>query len=268
MSTDTIFVPLFVPANRADRFEKAAASGADAVILDLEDAVADQDKHRARSLLRCDFTNLPVIVRINASGSSWHEQDLAAVMSLPVAAVMLPKSEDPQRVGQVCRVLKNHAPLWALIESAQGLSSARAIAALEGVSRLVFGSIDFCADLGCAHLPDILLPARSELVLASRLAGIAAPIDGITAQLENQDEIFRDACHSRALGMGGKLCVHPRQIAEVRRAFAPTEEEIGWANRVLSSAHGAVAVDGEMVDEPVKLRARAVLANAAKWAKK
>lgn len=253
-----IRAPLFVPANRPERFAKAAVSGADAVILDLEDAVAFDAKDVARAALATEFTDLPVLVRINAHGTQWHDADMAAVAALQVTAVILPKAED----AVICTVVAKTTgkPVVALIESALGLAQARAIAAADGVKRLAFGSIDFCADLGCEHLRDVLLPARSELVLASRLAGIAAPIDGVTVQLEDLAISHGDASHARFLGMTGKLCIHPKQIEAVRRAFAPTNKEIDWARRVLASGDGAVSVDGAMVDEPVRIRARAILA--------
>ncbi|MDO9638305.1 MAG: CoA ester lyase [Pseudotabrizicola sp.] len=250
--------PLFVPANRPERFAKAALSGADAVILDLEDAIAAKDKDSARGALRCDFTSLPVIVRVNAIGTTWHMHDLAAVAGLPLAAVMLPKAEDPAACAAVARLTGK--PVIALVETALGLAQARAIAAAPGVVRLAFGSIDFCADLGCAHTHDILLPVRLELVLASRLARIDAPIDGVTVVLDDPAISQADAGHARTLGMTGKLCIHPRQIAAIRAALGPSPAETDWAHRVLASGDGAVTLDGEMVDEPVRVRARAILA--------
>jgi citrate lyase subunit beta/citryl-CoA lyase len=259
-----IRAPLFVPANRPERFAKAAASGADAVILDLEDAVAAEAKDRARAALDTGFTDLPVIVRINACGTEWHEADVAAVAALRPAGVILPKAEDAEMVAGVAAALDG-VPVIALVETARGLANARAMAAA-GVARLAFGSVDFCADLACAHLREVLLPVRLELVLASRLAGIAAPIDGVTVQLDDLSVSHDDAAHARALGMTGKLCIHPRQITEVRRAFAPTEKEIDWARRVIASGDGAASVDGAMVDEPVRIRARAILAEAGSGA--
>jgi citrate lyase subunit beta / citryl-CoA lyase len=253
----TIRTPLFVPADRPDRFSKAAASGADAVILDLEDAVAADAKGTARDALATSFTELPVIVRINAYGTPWHQADLVAVANLSAAGIMLPKAEDPAVCAGVAKAAGK--PLIALIESARGLANARQIAATDGVARLAFGSIDYCADLGCNHLREILLPARMELVLASRLAGIAPPLDGVTAELNDLGVSFDDAAHSRMVGMAGKLCIHPKQIEAIKRAFNPTEQEIAWAQRVLASGTGAVSVDGTMVDEPVRLRARAIL---------
>ncbi len=253
-----MIAPLFVPATRPERFAKAAASGADAVILDLEDAVAAADKDAARAALTCGFTDLPVVLRINATGTPWHAADLAAAAALPLAAVILPKAETAAEVVAVATA-SGHRVI-ALIESARGLAGARAIATAAG--QLAFGSVDFCADLGCAHEREILLPARFELVLASRLAGIAPPLDGVTLRIDGPDTAS-DAAHARALGMSGKLCIHPRQVAAVQTAFAPSPAEIDWAARVLASGDGAVQVDGEMVDEPVRARARAILKRSA-----
>ncbi|MGX1496133.1 citrate lyase subunit beta/citryl-CoA lyase [Labrenzia sp. MBR-25] len=254
--------PLFVPANRPDKFAKAAATEADAIILDLEDAVPASEKDIARGNLTTGFTDKPVIVRINAAGSSWHPEDVVAVRQLMPSAVMLPKAEDAGEISTLLASLGGTVPVIALIESARGLANARSLANADGVVRLAFGSIDYCADLGCAHLKDVLLPVRCELVLASRLAGIAAPIDGVTAQLDNPVQTFEDASHARDLGMTGKLCIHPKQIAEIKRAFAPSQDEIAWARRVLASGDGAATVDGAMVDEPVRIRARTILASA------
>ncbi|WP_428648677.1 HpcH/HpaI aldolase/citrate lyase family protein [Roseibium sp.] len=256
----SIQAPLFVPANRPDRFQKAVATEADAVILDLEDAVPASEKETARAALTTSFTEKPVFVRINGSCTPWHPADIEALRPLNVSAVILPKAENPEEITSLRRLLDGQTPVIALIESARGLANARAIAATDGLARLAFGSIDYCADLGCAHLREVLLPVRSELVLASRLAGIAAPIDGVTAQLDDPGVTFEDAAHARDLGMTGKLCIHPKQVAEVRRAFAPTVREVDWARRVLDSGDGAVSVDGMMVDEPVRIRARAILA--------
>lgn len=260
VSLETLRAPLFVPANRPERFAKAAASGACAVILDLEDAVALEDKDGARAALACDFTQLPVLVRINPDGTPWHEADLVAAAAMPFAAVMLPKAERPDAIAEVAR--RTGQPVIALIESARGLAAARDIAACPATVRLAFGSIDFCADIGCEHLRETLRSIRLELVIASRLAGIAAPIDGVTADLSDPAITEDDSRHARSLGMTGKLCIHPKQVAPIRTGFAPSEAEKDWARKVLASGDGAVAVDGAMVDEPVRLRARAILANA------
>lgn len=256
-----IRAPLFVPATRPERFVKAANSGADAVIIDLEDAVAPVDKIQARSMLACGFTNLPVIVRVNSIGTAWHKADIIAVKATNPTAVMLPKSEDPAAISHLIASLDG-LPVIVLIETALGLANARTISKINGVERIAFGSVDFCADLGCTHLREVLLPIRSELVMASRLAGIAAPIDGVTVQLNDSALIYDDAKHARDMGMTGKLCIHPKQVADVLTAFLPTEVEISWAQRVLATGDGAASIGGEMVDEPVRIRARTILASA------
>ena len=251
--------PIFVPANRPERFSKAASSGADAVILDLEDSVAVSEKVFARSMLSDNFTELPIIVRVNAAGTEWHNDDIDAVRNRKYTAIMLPKCECPRAVESVITESGGRTPIFAITESAAGLVHARSIAALAGVDRLVFGSIDYCADMRCAHHRDILLPARLELVLASRLANISAPIDGVTTRLDDMSITKEDAEHARNVGMGGKLCIHPKQINLVQAAFTPSKQEIDWAKRVLASTGGVLMVSGEMVDEPVRIRALQIM---------
>ncbi|AMY68859.1 HpcH/HpaI aldolase/citrate lyase family protein [Frigidibacter mobilis] len=258
---DVLRALLFVPASRPDRFAKAAAAQPDAVILDLEDAVAPADKETARDALTRDFTDLPIVIRINPVGTPWHEADLRAAIALAPDAIMLPKSEDSAQVASIAGRLGD-IPLLALIETARGLAHARSIATVPGVRRLVFGSLDYCADLGMSHEGHLLLPARSELVLASRLARIAAPLDGVTARLDGSDLLLGDVSHARAIGMSGKLCIHPKQVQAVKAAFTFEADEIEWATGVLAAGSGAVSVDGEMVDEPVRIRARSILAAA------
>ncbi len=257
--------PLFVPGDRPERYAKAAASGADAVIVDLEDAVAAADKARARAALRGAAVlpgGIDLMVRINGCGTPWHDADLLALAGLPLAALMLPKAERAADIEAVRRVVP--LPVVALIETARGLAECRAIAQAEGVAGLAFGSVDFCADLGIAHERAPLLFARSTLVLESRLAGLAAPLDGVTTAIDDAALIEDEARQARKLGFGGKLCIHPRQIGPARLGFAPDAAELAWARRVLAAgAGGAVKVDGRMVDAPVLAQARRLLARAA-----
>ena len=261
---EAIALPLFVPADRPERYAKAFAAGADAVIVDLEDAVAPAAKAGSRQALLGARDALaaaacPVLLRINARGTPHHEADIAAARQLPpLAAVMLAKAECAHDVEAVADVTGR--PVLALIESARGLAAARAIA--EAGARLAFGSIDFAADLGCAHSREALLLARAELVLASRLAGRAAPIDGVTTGVKDEVLIADDARYAQSLGMGGKLLIHPAQIAPARAGLRPGAEEIAWAQRVLGSGDGAAAVDGAMVDAPVRVRATQILRRA------
>jgi len=257
-AVQTAHAMLFVPANRPERFAKAAESGAGAIVIDLEDAVAPPDKDPARAGL-ASLPAVPVVIRVNAPGTQWHDADMEAVRRLSPAAVMLPKSETAPQVQMACRAL-GPIPVIALIETARGLAHSRQIAAVDGVVRLAFGSVDYCADLRCAHEQAILLPARSEIVLASRLADLAPPLDGVTVEIRDDTRVAAEAGHSRALGMGGKLAIHPAQVAPILAAFHPSPSEIDWARRVLASGDGAVSIDGAMVDAPVRARARRILA--------
>jgi citrate lyase subunit beta / citryl-CoA lyase len=263
---------LFVPASRPDRYERALASGADAVIIDLEDAVAPADKLQARESLRQWLQARPasapgVVVRINAHGTDWHGDDFALCVLPAVVSVMAPKAEHADALNAVA-ALRPNLRVIALIESALGLANARALAALPVVQRLAFGNLDFALDLGLrGHGEDDLMPYRAEVVLASRLAGLPAPIDGVTPALDDEARLRADVQRARRLGFGAKLCIHPRQLAPVHEGLAPSAAELEWARRVVQaagSAQGAaVAVDGTMVDTPVLLRARAILDEAA-----
>lgn len=255
----TITAPLFVPASRPERVAKAAASGADAIIIDLEDAVAPADKQAARDALAgLALPDFPVILRINAIGTPWHEGDLALAARIGLAGIMLPKSEDAAQT-QVVHQAAGHAVL-ALVETARGIANLPAIAAAPGVARLVFGSVDFSADIGCAHEPEPLLLARLQMVLASRVAGLAAPIDGVTLAIEDEAAVEADARRAVSLGFSGKLCIHPRQVAPVLRGFAPSAAEVEWAARVVAADRGGAAmVDGAMIDPPVRMRAEQIL---------
>ena len=255
--------PLFVPGHRPDRFAKAAAAGADAVIIDLEDAVPPEEKAAARAHAVAAVLEGPVFIRINPVGTPWHGDDLRALEAAAhrPAGIILPKAESTVSLEAVRHML-GAVPIIALVESARGLAAARELAA-DGASALAFGSMDFAADLGCAHTRQALLAARCELVLASRLAGLPAPIDGVTAEVQDEALAEDDARHAVELGFGGKLLVHPRQIAPARRGFAPPAAEVEWARKVMAAGGGgAVAVDGMMIDAPVRHRAERILARA------
>ncbi len=257
--------PLFVPGDRPERYAKAAASGADAIIIDLEDAVSPDNKIAAREALARSGalpSGIDIYVRVNAVGTPWHAEDIAAMAKLPVAGIVVAKSESPPAIEQASKDAQGK-PIIALLESALGLAMARQIAACGCVPRLAFGSIDYCADLGAAHLRETLLSARSEIVLASRLAALAPPLDGVTPSLDDAALLEDDARYAMNLGFGGKLCIHPRQIVPVRQGFAPTAEELAWAEAIVATeGQGAVRVEGAMVDAPVRARARQILQRA------
>lgn len=243
---------LFVPGDRPDRFGKAAASGADAVILDLEDAVAPADKDAARAHVETWLEDHQALVRINAPGTPWFAADAALVTARGIP-VVVPKAENPG-------VLAGFREVVALVETARGVERAGELAAVPSVTRLAFGSVDLAAELGVApEDPEPFAYARSRLVIASAAAGLAPPIDGVTTDLRDDDTFDRDVRYARRLGFGGKLCIHPRQIAVVRAGFEPTDTEREWARNVLTAGESASTVDGRMVDRPVLARARRIL---------
>ncbi len=256
---------LFVPGDRPERFGKALAAGADAVIVDLEDAVALAQKGEARAKIAAGWpAQGRLLLRINPRTTPFQADDLALARTLRLDGIVLPKAETADDVATV-RAALPEVPVVALVESALGLANARALAAADGVARLAFGSIDYCADLGSAHTREALLMARSELVLASRLGGRAGPVDGVTTAVAHAELAQDDAAYGAQLGFAGKLCIHPNQVAPVLAGFAPAAEEVAWAQRIMSAmaaGGGAVQVDGAMVDAPVRARAESILRRA------
>ncbi|MFE7278521.1 HpcH/HpaI aldolase/citrate lyase family protein [Streptomyces sp. NPDC057623] len=254
---------LFVPGHRPDRFDKAASAGADLVIIDLEDAVAAEDKDRAREHAAAWLAlGNQAVVRINAPGTRWSEADLstAAEHGCPV---MVPKAEDPAVLAEVTARTAGRCALVALVETALGVERAREVCATPGLARAAFGNVDLSAQLGIAHDDRTALAySRSRLVLASAAAGIAPPIDGVTTAVRDRDLLTADIAHARRLGFTGKLCIHPYQLPYVNTGFAPTDDELRWARTVVAAGDSVTTVDGEMIDRPVLERARRLLASA------
>lgn len=265
---------LFVPATRLERLVKAFDAGADAVIVDLEDAVAPDSKNSARTALTEHLPRLNdaqrerLMVRINAVGTPWHEADLAQMgtwMADGKGALMLPKAEDPLALRKVAARLRPAGRVVPLIESLAGLDQADALAREAQVLRLAFGHLDFQLDLGmrCSQDEVELNSVRFSLVTASRRAHLPAPIDGVTTDTGNFEQLEADTLRARAFGFGGKLCIHPTQVARVNQGFAPSTTELAWARRVLDLAaqHGgqAFSLDGRMVDLPVIRSAELIL---------
>jgi citrate lyase subunit beta/citryl-CoA lyase len=265
MSTPPPRSYLFVPADRPERYAKACAAGADAVIVDLEDAVPAEAKDAAREALGRWLASAPqVLVRVNGAGTPWFTADIDLCRSSAVAAVILTKAERAEDIEHVVR--NTGKPVIALIESACGIENAGALAAARGTQRLAFGAIDFALDLGIAEEADTLTYFRLRLTLASRLCNLAAPIDGVTTAIDDANRIAADIRDAKRLGFGAKLCIHPKQVRVVHQAFAPSPEEVAWAQRVIEAAKrtggAAVAVDGRMVDAPVIAIAEQVLRDA------
>ena len=268
---------LFVPANRTDRYAKAMASGADIVVIDLEDAIAHDAKDRARMLLDSAWGEFEhddrVVIRINGLDSVELADDAALCASLGPAGVMVPKAESAESLEALYERL-GEIPLVPMIESGVGYAALDSIARANGTLRLAFGHIDFQADLGMVPGPEQteLGPARFGIVIASRAAGIAGPIDGITLETNKNSEIVQATRRGIRFGFTGKLCIHPDQIAPVHAAFAPSPDDAAWARRVVEAAEtsqgAAVKIDGRMVDRAVILLAERVLALASQTDKR
>jgi citrate lyase subunit beta/citryl-CoA lyase len=266
---------LFVPGTRPERFLKALDSGASGVILDLEDAVAEEDKEIARTAIRTAWPQFSdeqknrLVIRTNSPGSKFYSADLILAQELQVACILIPKSESLDQINGAALILPNTA-IIPMIETAIGLHHLNEIANSNQVLRLALGNLDLQADLGmmCDAQETELQTARYQIVLASRLAQITPPIDGVTPSTDDLPRITDDAERAKRMGFGAKLCIHPTQVAIVQAAFMPTEEEIHWAQRVIEADHaskgGAVKLDGKMIDRPVVLLAKRTLAIAGK----
>lgn len=258
---------LFVPGNRPERFDKACAAGADAVILDLEDAVAPAGKDSARDAVRRWLEGGRAWLRVNGTDTPWHDADVALLGMSGVLGVLLPKAERADELRALRATMRADMPLVPLVETALGLWNARELASVAGVQRLAFGSVDFQVDLSIQGDGEELLFARSQLVLASRVAGVLPPVDGVTVAIDDDGVLQADVVRARRLGFGGKLCIHPRQVQAIKAGFRPAAVDLEWARRVIeaagAAAHDAVRLDGKLVDKPVIDRARALLREAA-----
>jgi len=254
---------LFVPGDRTDRFDKAWASAADDIVLDLEDAVAADHKELARgAVANWMAPHRPVLVRINARDTVWYRHDLELLKHPGLRGVMVPKAEElDEAVLEAC--VEHGKVLVPLVETAVGFMNGAALARSPTVERLTFGTIDFQGDLGIAGEDDALAYFRSQLVLMSRLAGIQPPLDGVTVDIDDIEVLRQDALRAKRFGFGGKLCIHPRQVEIVNLVFTPTAAERAWALQVVDAierAGGAtVTVEGKMVDKPVLAKALRIL---------
>ncbi|MNJ19361.1 CoA ester lyase [Pseudomonas alkylphenolica] len=267
MNHDSVRSALFVPASRPERIPKALASGADRVIVDLEDAVEEAAKEQARDNLAIFLQQHPdiqLLVRANAPGHWAHEADLALCRRHPgVSGILLPKAET---VEQIRLAHDSGKPVWPIIESAQGLLALPRLAASEGVERLCFGSLDLGLDLnlrsGSEAAEQVLSHARYAVLLHSRVAALAAPLDGVYPAIQDAEGLRRAIESARDQGFGGALCIHPGQVETIHAALRPSREELEWARRVLQGADqgcGVFVLDGQMIDAPVIGRARSIL---------
>jgi citrate lyase subunit beta/citryl-CoA lyase len=265
----TAITYLFVPASRPDRYDKALSAGADRVIIDLEDAVAIEDKETSLGHLTAALEaglSAPVHVRINAAQTEWFERDLAALSSLSrtaqigLSGVVVPKVEDPASLSRVRELLGEGIEVVALIESAVGLSRAHVIANSPALTRFALGAVDLSFDLDAEVRSATIDFAYSALVVESRLAGLPAPIASPPLSINDPAGTAIDAKRLRSLGLTGQLCIHPSQVAPIQTGFLPSDEQLEWAQNVVTSTGGAAQVDGQMVDKPVRDRAERMLA--------
>jgi len=261
---------LFVPATRPDRFAKAAASGADRVIVDLEDAVAPEDKVDARrGLMTATIPRqVPVYVRVNSALTPWFEEDLGVARTLAIRGVLLAKADSAAHVERALAAIAPEHVVVPIIETAAGLWNVLDVARCPRVERLVFGALDFTLDTGIQDADGAFDAVRTRIVVASKVAGIAPPVDLVTLAIDDQDLLRRHAGRSRSFGFGGKLCIHPKQIPITNDAFRPSDGEVAWARAILDElatrpGDAVFSHNGELVDRPVIERAKQVIETAS-----
>ena len=262
---------LFAPGSDERKLANALAGAADAVVADLEDGVAPAEKEAARATVAAHFgARTPGVaraLRVNPPGTAWFDGDVGLARGLGLDLLVLPKAT-PETVA----VLGDEGPpVLAIVETADGLRRAYETAAAARVVALALGSHDLGAELRTTPRADglELLYARSKVVADSAAAGLRAPFDTVYLDVRDQDGLEAECVLARTLGFRGKLCIHPGQLETVNRVFAPTDEELAWARRVvdaheqgLREGRGAVALDGTMVDVPIVRRAQRLLAEA------
>lgn len=266
---------LFVPGSRPDMVAKVPRWSPDVTVVDLEDAVAQDDKDRARQAAVAAIADLAsgpgsgllVLVRVNPPGTPWFTADVAAVAGSHAAGVVLPKLDDPAQAGELRSLLAGHgrpdATVIAGLETARGVADARELLTC-GVSAAYFGAEDYIADLGGRRTKGSqeVLYARSQVALAARLCGVPA-IDHAVVAVHDRQQFADDAEAGRSLGYAGKICLHPQQVAQAHQIFTPSPEEVTHARAVLAAARAGVGVvEGEMVDE-VHVRMAAALLRRA-----
>lgn len=270
-STSTANLPLtylFVPGNRADRYDKALGTSAGAIIIDFEDAVSPADKDAARTAFAAwyrasTFAPERVLVRVNAEDTPWFDEDLAVIADSGLRGVVLPKTETVAQIGRAASALPANGFVIALVETAKGVIGIEQLAVAPRLQRIALGTLDYALDLDLSGDERAFLYPACRIALASRAAGIASPIAGVTPEIGDEQSLLADLDFARACGFGAKLCIHPKQVEAIHAAMRPSEAEIAWAKRVALAAEtgsGAIQVDGKMVDRPVIVKAQRILA--------
>ncbi len=287
-STTIIRSVLFVPGNQPDRINKAMATEADVVIMDLEDAVPKEEKKMARSVVREKLNqnqNRKMWVRVNGPDTKWIRDDIEAVTTQGISGIMVPKLEKPNQAAVVYKYITEcgekqefdlrELVFIPLIETALSVQNAYNIATASidsgNIFTLAFGAADFTADMGInmTDTGEELNYPRAKIAVACRAAGIRPPLDTpYMINIKDTEGLEKDAQRARNLGFQGKLCVHPAQLEVVNDVFSPSQAEIEFAKRVIDAyeratreGRGAVQVDGKLVDPPIMERARQIV----KW---
>lgn len=280
---------LFVPASSERKLAKLAAVGAESVIVDLEDTVTADDKaparRRAAAAIAVAGDRVAVHVKVNASASGLLADDVRAVVGPGLAGLVVPKVESAAELRELdglvsaaersAGVAPGQVAVMAIVETAAGLRAVDEIASSGGrLARLCFGAGDFALDIGIdwpdpLGTPPVVLLAKSQLVLASRAAGLASPHDSVYPRYRDVDGLRSEALEARRLGFAGKHVIHPDQVPVVESVFRPTDAEVARARRLVAALEeaertgsGAAGVDGELVDRAIALRARRLLADA------
>jgi citrate lyase subunit beta / citryl-CoA lyase len=257
---------LFAPGHNAKLLGRVFEAGADAIMLDLEDAVPPDAKGTARAMVAEALADRPAWVRVNVARTEWCEADLAAVGERAFG-IRIPKAEAADDVRWVAERAPGK-PIICAIESARGILAAAEIAAAPGVRHLAMGGVDLQQDLNAGNGNLQTLYARSHLVVVSRAAGLEPPIDSVWPRLDDEAGLREQATFARSLGFFGKSAIHPRQLPVLHEVFTPSERELDWAREVVAAfeAAGGAALrlpGGEFVDLPVARRARRLLELAA-----
>ena len=269
---------LIAPASRPDMCAKLPRSGPDGVVLDLEDAVAPAAKAEARTQarvaaaeLRSLYPDLAVFVRVNSPGTEWFADDVAEGLDEDLTGVVVPKLESGAQVDQVLDALnqadRSHLRIMAGIETAAGAAQAADVLEHPQVSAAYFGAEDFITDMGGVRTDEGLevLYARSQVALAARLAGVPV-LDQVVTAFGDDERFLADAAVGRSIGYSGKICIHPAQVPLANQCFSPSPTERDRArallavwDEALARGQASVAFEGQMVDEPLARRARALL---------
>lgn len=286
MRTETTRTPpvrwrsgLFAAATRVGFLDKAVAVGADLAIVDLEDAVPELQKAVARDQMVAAITTtrdrgaMLVVVRVNGLATEHFVADVAAAVAAGADGIVVPMLEDAAHVhfvrGALAMAGSDDGLLIGGIETVRGVEHAVSICEA-GLSAVYFGAEDFVTDLGGTRTADNaeVAVARSRVRFAARGSLIAA-LDQVVTDVVDTERFEREAYEARNLGFSGKLCIHPAQVDVANRVFSPSRDEIGWAGRVVDAAEnaarsgeGVAVVDGQMIDEPIIVRARQILGSA------